>query len=532
MTNRTKKNATRIAKTSKTSMAKGSVHIMNPDTFKDISINNFASMALKIYGSYVVEERAIPEHRDGLKPVHRALLWAMQQLNLTYTAKTRKSAKVVGDTIGSYHPHGDGACYDAMVTLANASPKLVRGEGNWGSPVDGAAAYRYTEARLSVFSKLFLLDSGYLNVVPMQQNFDNTAMMPVHLPALLPVMLMMGNPTAPAYGVRAGNPPFAIEGIVKLLRGGLRGKAITEKACIKNLEVHYPYGSIDVTSADDFAELIKTGRGSMAFTPVISATWEHKNKDAAKKISIQSYSPGFRGASVVKQLEKINALDSVQRAYDRTGKKDKYGRSGPYGCLYIVEPKRGISEDKFFELAEKVEKILTTKEHFDLGCTHKHIDKVTFERPNVPQFINTWIKYRIKLEIDYIDYLIKEATRKLDYQELLLFAVDNRDLILKVLPKVLKAKEPDAALSKAIKKPVEYAKRILDLQIRRLASLERSAIVKTIKELKAEIKSLAKERKSPNARIEADLVERVKKYKALSPKYDFNAKTKTQKMKK
>ena len=532
MSTRTKKSATRMAKTKKsTKIAKGAVHIMDPKSYQDISINDFATMALKIYGSYVVEERAIPEFRDGLKPVHRALLWAMNELNLSYTSKTRKSAKVVGDTIGSYHPHGDTACYDAMVTLANAAPKLVRGEGNWGSPVDGAAAYRYTEARLSVFSKLFLLDSGYLNVVDMQPNFDNTTKMPVNLPALLPVMLLMGNPTAPAYGVRAGNPPFDVDGVVKLVRAGLKGKKITPKACAKYLEVHYPYGSIDVTKEEDFLELITSGRGSMSFQPVVHAEWEHKNKDAAKKISIQSYSPGFRGASVAKQLEKINALDSVQRAYDRSGKKDKYDRSGPYGCLYIVEPKRGISEDKFFELAEKVEKILTTKEHFDLGCTVKKPGKVSFERPSIPQFINTWIKYRIKLEIDYIDYLIADNKKKLDHQELLLFAVDNRDVILKALPKALKSKTPDAVLAKAIKKPEEYAKRILDLQIRRLASLERAAIVKTIKELKTIIKALGKDRKNPNPRIDADLVDRVKKYKTLSPKYDFNAKTKKQKAK-
>lgn len=528
---RTKKSATRVAKTKKNAVVKSGVHIIKPETYKDISINNFAKMALKIYGSYVVEERAIPEFRDGLKPVHRALLWAMHELNLNYTGKFRKSAKVVGDTIGSYHPHGDTACYDAMVTLANVSPKLVRGEGNWGSPVDSAAAYRYTEARLSVFSKLFLLDNGYLNVVKMQPNFDSTTEMPVHLPALLPVMLMMGNPTAPAYGVRAGNPPFEMDGIIKLVRAGLKGKKITSKACAKYLEVHYPYGSIDVTDEADFFELINTGHGSMSFKPTIEATWEHKNKEASKKISIQSYSPGFRGASVAKQLEKINALDAVQRAYDRSGKKDKFGRSGPYGCLYIVEPKRGISEDKFFELAEKVEKILTTKEHFDLGCTVKGDSGVSFERPNIPQFINTWLKYRIQLEIDYIDYLIKDTEKKLDHQELLLFAVDNRDKILKALPKVLKSKAPDEALAKALKKPAEYAKRILDLQIRRLASLERAAIVKAIKELKAAIKSLKKDRKTPNPRIEKDLMERVKKFKQLSPKHDFNAKSKKQKAK-
>lgn len=530
MTTRNRKTATKVAKTKKsTKTSKGGVRIVNPETFREIALNDFAAMALKIYGSYVVEERAVPEFRDGLKPVHRALLWAMNDLGLSYNSKFRKSAKVVGDTIGSYHPHGDSACYDAMVSLANVSPKLVRGEGNWGSPVDGAAAYRYTEARLSVFSKLFLLDNDYLRVAPMQDNFDGTAKMPVHLPALLPVMLLMGNPTAPAYGVRAGNPPFDIDGIVRLVRAGLKGKALTPKNCAKYLEVKYPYGGIDLTSEEDFLQLITDGRGSMTFVPELEATWDHKHKDAAKKIIIKSYSPGFRGNSVAKQLEKINALEQVQKAYDRSGKKDKYGRSGPYGCLYVIEPKRGITEDQFYELYEKIEKILTTKEHFDLGCTVKKKDQVKFERPSVPQFINTWLKYRIKLELDMIDYLIGENQRKLEHQELLLFAVDNRDLILKVLPKALKSKTPDAVLAKAIKKPEEYAKRILDLQIRRLAALERSGIVAAIKELKATIKGLQKDRKNPNPRIDKDLVDRVKKFKDLTVKYDYSSKTKSKK---
>jgi DNA gyrase/topoisomerase IV subunit A len=493
---------------------------IKPGSYKNISINNFAFMALRIYGSYVVEDRAVPELRDGLKPVHRALLWAMNDLSLSYTAKFRKSAKVVGDTIGSYHPHGDSACYEAMVNLANLGPKLVRGEGNWGSPVDSAAHYRYTESRLSVFSTLFLLDKGYLNAVRMQPNFDNTAKIPVHLPALLPVMLLMGNPTAPAYGIRAGNPPFSLDGVVDLVVQGLKGKPIESKDCAKLLKIEYPYGGVDLTTKADFFDLVDTGKGSMTCIPEVEAVWSHKHKDGAKKILIKSYSLGFRGDSVKKQLDRINAIPNVLKAYDRSGKKDKYGRAGPYGCLYVVEPKRGITEDSFYDLFEIIQKILTTKEPFDLGCTIKKIDKVNFVRPSVPQFLQTWVRYRIKLEKDYLIYLIGDAESRLSYQELLLFAVDNRDKLLKLFPVVLKHKSPDESLAKALQKPLDFAKAILDLRIRRLASLERQGITIKIKEIKSQIKSLGADLKNPNPRILSDLRSRVAKYKELTVKYD------------
>jgi len=107
------------------------------------TVSEYASTALLSYGSYVVEDRAVPEGRDGLKPVHRAILWSMYQLGLTPTSKPKKAARIVGDALGKFHPHGDLACYDAAVTLANTKPNIVKGQGNWGGPADSAAAMRY-----------------------------------------------------------------------------------------------------------------------------------------------------------------------------------------------------------------------------------------------------------------------------------------------------------------------------------------------------------------------------------------------------
>lgn len=512
---RTKKTAKTASKISKISSTVSEVlHA------KDITIDVFASQSLSIYGSYVVEDRAVPEQRDGLKPVHRAGLWAAYKLGLHHTAKWRKAAKIVGDVIGMYHPHGDQSAYGAIVNLSNGKPNLIRGEGNWGSPIDSAAAMRYTECRLSSFTDLFLMDKDYLKIVPMVPNFDGTMTMPLHLPALLPNLLLMGNPTAPAYGIRAGNPPFALDGVVKIIRSMLRGKTPTVKMLRKYLSVDFPYGCQDASTDADWETLLTTGKGSLSFVPVVEAVWDHKDKTQSKKILITSYSPGFRKVSIVKQLDKIANLKEVGRAYPRVSKKDS--RSGAYGCLYIIEPARGVNEDAFYDLAEKVQNILTSKESYDLGCTIKNGDgTVKFARPTFVQFFNSWFKYRVELEISLIENLLHEAAEKIAHQNMLLYAVDNADAILDASKIALKKKSPVAEYVKILKIEESLAAKIFQLPLSRLAKLERVAIIQRIKELKAEVKVLKHDKKHPKPRIDKDLVARIAKYKITKPKFDI-----------
>ena len=486
---------------------------------RDVALRKVTEDSLFIYGSYVVMNRAIPELRDGLKPVHRSALWAMNGLGLTPVSKHKKAARVVGDTIGKYHPHGDMSVYDAMVNLASYNPSLIDGKGNWGTPDDAAAAYRYTECRTSHYTNLFLMDKGYMNAVTLIDNFDGTEKIPMNLPALLPNMLLMGNPTAPAYGTRAGNPPMCMDGMVKILLNAFRkGKPVTLKQCLKYLYVDYAFDCVNMYSDADWKSYLETGRGSLAYCPRIEAVWDHDIKDCQKQILITSYSPGFRDNSVSKKTMKIADMDGVSNVIPACGDNDPYGRAGKFGALYIVEPSRGISEDDFFALAEKIEKELTEKESYSPGAVIKNVKSTKFRTPNIPELINLWINYRIKLEVRYIDYLLGELERKLDHQELLLYAVDNKDKLLKVLPKVLDSKDPDKALAKALKIDIEFAKRVLSLQIRRMAKLERPPIAALIKEYKAEIKSLGKDRKDPKPRIADHLKATYSKYCKLTGK--------------
>lgn len=455
----------------------------------------------KAYGAYVVEERAIPDFRDGLKPVHRAALWAMYTNHMHHNSAFKKSARVVGEVIGKYHPHGDTAAYGAIVTIANNTmPNLIQGQGNWGSHVDNAAAQRYTECRLSKFSDLFLLDKTYLKVVPMVPNFDGSETMPLFLPALLPVQLLCGSPTMPAYGISAGTPSFHIEGIAKLVEASLKGKEITAKACAKHLHTHFRYGGELLSGPEDMLSLMSTGKGSLKFQPNFTVEGDYK------EIHINSCCPGFSSqGSIDKTLEKIAAIDGVSGVRD-----DGDGKAGTYGIRYVIKLKR-MSEDKLDTTFDKIEKLLSGSMNWHIGFTHRKKDSVTFGRSNVPKFIKRWVKYRINLETAVLKYLISEERKKLARQELLLWGTQHIDDIAAALKD--RKNGPHKHLAKKWKdKDEEFISEILKLQVYRLAALEVSEIKNRMSEIKTEIKALKLDLKDPASRILRDFRTKVNAY--------------------
>lgn len=467
----------------------------------------FTSEALTLYGSYVVEDRAVPDLRDGLKPVHRSLLWSLAGLNLRPSSSYKKSARTVGDCIGKYHPHGDAAAYGAMVTIANTMPPAVDGQGNWGTPVNTAAAQRYTEARMSKFSHLFMLDRDYLEVVPKIANFSDDDRIPLYLPALLPYALFNGGTPPPAYGVRAGNPSFSFRSVAKVVIAMLKGKKVGPKKLAKILEIQHSWGCDHVTPEADFAEMIATGRGSLQYAPSIEEDFDKRI------IKIRSFVPAGLSstAQINKTLEKIGSLEDVKSCYNKQGKKSP--GSGPYGALFIVECKRNIGTEEFYDVLEKVEKQVSGSVNYRLGVTiRKENDKNAFKYLSYPKFFELWIKYRVNLELRLIRHLIAKTEKELHLQEVYLFAVENMEKLLKVLPKALTAKDPDATLAKSMKMPVEDATIILNRQVRKLAKLEAADLKKKIKELKAELKQLKADEKAPGDRAARDTEQRVKQY--------------------
>ncbi|QYW03638.1 hypothetical protein pEaSNUABM34_00336 [Erwinia phage pEa_SNUABM_34] len=472
---------------------------------RDQGLADYTRHALGVYGSYVVEDRAIADYRDGLKPVHRALLWSLSDLNLRPGGAFKKSARTVGDTIGKYHPHGDAACYGAMVTIANTVPPAVAGSGNWGSPVDPAAAMRYTEAKMSKFTGTFLLDSDYLEVVPRVPNFSNDLELPLYLPALLPYMLFNGSVPAPAYGVKCGNPSFSFTSVSKVVCEMLSGKEYTAKTLAKTLEIRHEFGCIDVSSDEDMYQLISTGRGKVTYEPLI------KIDEKSKTITIQTYVPAGMSntAGITKKLEKISEWPGISSAANASGKKNK--NAGPYGAAFEFRV-RG-SEDQLYELASRIQKEVTAGVNYNLGVTIRRADKPnTFKYLNYLDYFKAWVAYRIKLETAMLNNKLAKAEKALHLQQVYLWAVDNMKQLLAALPKVLVAEDPDKALAKACKIPVEDAKIILDRQVRKLAKLERGGLVAKIKDIKEEIAGYKAGLKAPGKYAAQSTAAKVKAY--------------------
>lgn len=472
---------------------------------RDENLADYTRRALFQYGSYVVEDRAIADYRDGLKPVHRALLWSLSDLGLRPGGAFKKSARTVGDALGKYHPHGDAACYGAMVTIANTVPPAVAGQGNWGDPVAPAAAMRYTEAKMSKFSGSFLLDPDYLEVTPMVDNFSNDMKIPLYLPALLPYMLFNGSVPAPAYGVKCGNPSFSFTSVAKVVCDMLNGKEYSAKKLADTLKVNHEYGCLDVSSDADYLALMSTGRGKITYEP------QMKIDEKTKTITIQTYVPGgmSNNATITKKLEKIAEWSGVVSASNASSKKNK--DAGPWGAAFAIKC-RG-SDDQIYELATKIQREVTSAINYSLGVTVRRADASNkFMYLSYVNYFKAWIAYRIKLETAMLKNKLAKAEKALYLQEVYLWAVDNMKQLLAALPKALTAEDPDKMLAKLCKIPQEDAKIILDRQVRKLAKLERSGLLAKIKEIKAEIAEYKSGLKAPGKYAAASTTAKVKAY--------------------
>lgn len=429
----------------------------------------------------------------------------MHGLGLRSTSKPKKSARVVGDTLGLYHPHGDAACYGALVGLANTNPTIVYGQGNWGSPIDPPAAQRYTECKLSRFTDLFLLEPGYLKVVQHEPNYDDTTTLPLYLPSTIPTLLLIGNEGGIAYGVRACNPSFEFEGVAKLTAKILKGKKLTIHDICDNLVIQAPFGSRCVSTPDQLKEFYETGRAVLKYAPLINVDYNRRI------IEIKSYAPGFASiGQIEKHAVKISSMPEVSKWTSDCGKKRKH--AGPHGCYYYVTPKRGISDEDLHELAQKIESQLTGSEYYALGVTIRNTEKTKFTYCNFQKFFEAWAQYRLKLETAYLGSLIEQANVELSKLELLLYAVKNRKQILAALQKALEAPNPDQYLAKVLKIDLAKATAILNLQVRKLAKLEQSELEEKISEVKTRIKQYQSDLKDPAPRTVSHLTKTVNSF--------------------
>lgn len=463
------------------------------------TITEFSERKLKEYGTHVVEQRALPDYRDGLKPVHRMILWAMYKLGAHSTSSFVKGARVVGDTIGKYHPHSDASVYDALVGMAgtkmsgqkewytkNISQPLVEGFGNWGDSIDPAAAMRYTECRLSVFADTFLLDKDYLQCVPYLPNFSESEQVPLIFPARIPVLLLNGSVSI-AFGIAAETPCFALSSVVYLCESCLKGSKPSIKELVKHIKFDPPYGGVCVSSPEEIAGLIKTGYGSLKFQPKIDM------KDSV--ITISSCCPGLTSKSqfdrLCTELDKHDQIEHVVETTDRSGFK------------YEVTIRRSVKGDDRLPILDFVRNAATKSSSYSIGVTDRTLAGASFSKISVLQLVGKWCAWRIDLEKKVAQYLLTEEEKKLARQKLMLTALDNLEVIIASL----RVEDSAAFLVKKLKITLDEANTILDFKVRQLKSLEKSKVLKTVKEIEAMMLTLRKRLSKPVDWVLKDLEE-------------------------
>lgn len=436
------------------------------------------------YGLYTVENRALADFRDGLKPVHRRILWAMYKMGLDPKGGFKKAARVVGECLGKYHPHGNMPVYQAMVTMANLPENLIEGQGNWGSPERGAAADRYTECKLSKYSDSYILDPDYLAVVPMVSNYDGEFEEPVYLPAKVPNVLINGSEGI-AMAVSCLIPSFTLASVTKLIVKALK-KPVTVKDCMDTLVFNFSYGGIISSSAEELQNFFETGSGTLKFTPEIEIV---KNT-----MLIKGLAPRLQPS---KLLTSISNLQNVKEVQDL--------REGDNISFKVILLQSIIGKEKQ-DTFNQIKDMITTSLPCQTVITVRKEDGegAFFKRSTITEIVNQWVKWRINIETKVLNRLTGIERDKLEKLELLLLAIENKDKIVKSLD----ADDPTVYLCKALKLKTEQAEYILKLSLMSLAKKEKKSLEQKSKEVKAKIKELKYFLENPEERINNFLKEK------------------------
>ena len=315
----------------------GMQNSLNLEGVEQQPLKEYTERAYLDYSMYVILDRALPQIGDGLKPVQRRIIYAMSELGLSASSKPKKSARTVGDVIGKFHPHGDSACYEAMVLMAqNFSYRypIVIGQGNWGSTDDpkSFAAMRYTESRLAPYAKSLLqeLGQGTVDWVP---NFDGTLKEPVVLPARLPNLLLNGT-TGIAVGMSTDVPPHNLNEVASALVHLIDNPKATVAQLMKHIKgPDFPTGGELVSPATDIKEIYTTGSGTLR----LRAAYKMEGTD----IVITSLPHQISGAKIQEQIAaqmRNKKLPQVDDLRDESDHEDP--------TRLVISKKRGVNVDQ------------------------------------------------------------------------------------------------------------------------------------------------------------------------------------------
>lgn len=436
------------------------------------SLADFTEQAYLNYSMYVIMDRALPHIGDGLKPVQRRIIYAMSELGLNADSKHKKSARTVGDVLGKFHPHGDSACYEAMVLMAQPFSyryTLVDGQGNWGAPDDpkSFAAMRYTEARLSRYSEVLLteLGQGTVDWVP---NFDGTLNEPATLPARLPNLLLNGT-TGIAVGMATDVPPHNLREVaaacVRLLDDP---KTTVEQLCEHVQGPDYPTEAEIITPRADLLKIYETGRGSVR----MRAVYRVEDGD----IVVTALPHQVSGSKV---LEQIAAQMQAKKLPMVADLRDESDHENP--CRIVIIPRSNrVDAD---ELMQHLFATTELESSYRVNTNVIGLDG----RPqvkNLQVLLSEWLAYRINTVRRRLQFRLDKVEKRLHLLEGLLVAFLNLDEVIHI---IRTEDQPKPVLMARFGLSELQADYILDTRLRQLARLEEMKI-------RGEQDELAKER--------------------------------------
>ena len=456
------------------------------------------------YAMSVIVSRALPDVRDGLKPVHRRILYAMWEIGLRHNAKFKKSAHVVGTVMAKYHPHGDSAIYDSMVRMAqdfNMRHMMVHGQGNFGSmDGDSAAAMRYTEAKLQAIAEEMLFDIDK-NTVDFRPTYDSSNREPVVLPSKLPNLLLNGS-MGIAVGMATNIPPHNLselcDGVTHLIENP---KASVEELAQFIKGPDFPTGGI-IYNTKDMINAFATGKGGI----VIRAKTDIQ-EDAGGKFKIIV-------SEVPYQVNKSNLIEKIANLVQEKkidGIRDLRDESNKDGVRVVIELKKDSYPKKVLNRLYKLTDLQTTF-HYNMLAL---IDGIQPRVLNLKTILEEHIKHRQEIIRRRTEFDLEKAKDRAHILEGLKKALDKIDLVIATIRKSKDKEEAKVNLMQKFKFSERQTVAILDMRLQQLANLERKKIEDELKEKQTLIKELEAILASPKkilGLIKADIKEMKEKY--------------------
>jgi topoisomerase-4 subunit A len=428
---------------------------------EQIPLKDYAERAYLDYSMYVVLDRALPHIGDGLKPVQRRIVYAMSELGLSATSKHKKSARTVGDVIGKFHPHGDSACYEAMVLMAQPFSyryPLIDGQGNFGSPDDpkSFAAMRYTESRLTAYARSLLSELG-MGTVDWTPNFDGTLQEPSVLPSRLPNVLLNGA-MGIAVGMSTDIPPHNLREVVSAcIRLLEQPKATTAELCEHVRGPDYPTGAEIITPVEELRQIYESGTGSVK----MRAVWEQEDGEIVVTALPHQVSPARVLEQIALQMQ-AKKLPMVEDLRDESDHED------PTRLVIVPRSNR-------VDLKQLMNHLFATT---DLERNYRvNLNVIGINgKPQVVGLhglLKQWLAYRMDTVTRRLNHRLDQVVDRLHILEGLLVAYLNIDEVIYI---IRHEDKPKPVLMDRFKLTGTQAEAVLELKLRHLAKLEEMKI--------------------------------------------------------